>query len=149
MPSNAQAKGGSQNQPKPAASKNASIAPVTKAVKPTAASVQPVKSAEAKIAGKNAPQAAPLAGQTPPAATAPAQEFTEDVGNGISVNKKKQKRRQKEAARRAAEAPTQLAQDFANAAEGLNGYYDDSDYENTDQYEPQEGKHLYYTPDGD
>lgn len=97
-------------------------------------------------------------------AEAPHQDTPEDVGNSTGVNKKKQKRRQKEAARRAAEAPTQSTQDFANVAEStyqgypggvpaadfrrdLNGCYDDSDYEIPEQYEPQEGEHLYYTPD--
>jgi len=153
MPSDAQAKTGSKNQPKPSALKSA-----TKGIKPA----QPVKPPEStnavKPAGKTSPGTGPSPGQLPPL------EIPEDVGNTTGVNKKKQKRRQKEAARRAAEGTTQLARDFANVAEStyqdyvgeretaqarrdLNGYYDDSDYENPEQYEPREGEHLYYTPD--
>lgn len=171
MPANAQAKAGIRNQPKPAASKNATKTPAAKAVKPIAVPTQPLNPTEttnvSKPAGKISPHPMSLADSIPSTAPAPPQEFAEDVGNGIGINKKKQKRRQKEAARRAAEAPTQLAQDFANVADStyqgyggdqgsaeaageLNGYYDDSDYEvPLEQYDPQDGEHRYYIPGPD
>lgn len=80
------------------------------------------------------------------------------------VNKKKQKRRQKQAARLAAEHPSSKSnqsQEFVNngsleyrrkitefteESPHLNGYgHAASDYDEADQYEPAEGEDLYYT----
>ena len=80
------------------------------------------------------------------------------------VNKKKQKRRQKQAARLAAEHPSSKSspsQDFVNnrsfeykrinteftdESPQLNGYgHAASDYDDAEQYEPAEGEDLYYT----
>ncbi len=87
-------------------------------------------------------------------------------GTASSVNRKKQKRRQKQAARLATEqSQPGSAQTFAgngsnthhdhprgiSAAQSqvqANGYdYGASDYEDPEQYEPGEGEDLYYTDD--
>ncbi|KAL8733268.1 MAG: hypothetical protein Q9181_003663 [Wetmoreana brouardii] len=79
-----------------------------------------------------------------------------------TVNRKKQKRREKQAARAAAEqkmsVESRVAQPATNGAypdfayglaeppPTLNGFdYGASDYEGADQYEPAEGEDLYYT----
>ncbi|KAI4247872.1 MAG: hypothetical protein LQ352_006069 [Teloschistes flavicans] len=79
-----------------------------------------------------------------------------------TVNRKKQKRREKQAARIAAEqllpADTKAAKPATNGAypkfaygladppPAVNGFdYAPSDYEDADQYEPAEGEDLYYT----
>lgn len=87
------------------------------------------------------------------------------VDNGATgVNKKKQKRRQKQAARLAAEHPSSKlipSQDFVKnrnfeykrnvtefteESQHLNGYgHAASDYDDAEQYEPAEGEDLYYT----
>ncbi|KAL8671438.1 MAG: hypothetical protein Q9168_004067 [Polycauliona sp. 1 TL-2023] len=80
-----------------------------------------------------------------------------------SVNRKKQKRREKQAARMAEQKssntprPTQpavngayeqFAYGMADPPAALNGFdYGGSEYEDPDQYEPAEGEDLYYTDD--
>lgn len=77
------------------------------------------------------------------------------------VNKKKQKRRMKEAAKKAADADPlpqsdelgnnsyqEVAKqmDTQNGEGGANGYdYEASDYDDQDPYEPDEGEDMYYT----
>ena len=93
------------------------------------------------------------------------QESLDDTPGSSAVNKKKQKRRQKEAARKAAEqhamTGSQLAQEFANVADSAyqgsivkematsqtrgeaNGYdYMGSEYDDPEQYEPDDGEDV-------
>ncbi len=106
------------------------------------------------------------ADQLPPNAL---QDNADETSSGVGVNKKKQKRRQKEAARRAAEQPpmtgSQLAEKFANVADSAYqdivkemaaaqargesaGYdYGVSDYDDPEQYEPEQEDIVYYRDD--
>ena len=92
------------------------------------------------------------------------EESLDDVSGNSGVNKKKQKRRQKEAARKAAEqhatTNSEMAHEFANVADSAyqdivnemaaaqargeaNGYdYGGSDYEDPEQYEPDDGEDV-------
>ncbi len=167
MPSNAQTKtSGSKNQTKPSATKNVSKATGTKDIKNSAPHpdmTKPLETAKPnQLAGKAAPR---IASSAPAQSTVNiAQESLDDMPGSSGVNKKKQKRRQKEAARKAAEqhamTGSQLAQEFANVADSAyedivkemaaanargetNGYdYGGSDYEDPEQYEPDDGEDV-------
>ena len=167
MPSNAQTKtSGSKNQTKPSGTKNVSKAAGTKEIEASALPpdvMKPLESAKPnQLAGKAAPR---IASPGPAQSTNNTTEEPLDDTHGTSgVNKKKQKRRQKEAARKAAEqhamTGSQLAQEFANVADSAyqdivkemaaaqargeaNGYdYGGSDYDDPEQYEPDDGEDV-------
>lgn len=163
MPSNAQNRtSGSKNQNKLSVTKNVSKAASTKDSKMNASQPDVIKPLETtksnQLVGKVIPQiASPAPPQSPSNTT---QEPLDDTPVGSGVNKKKQKRRQKEAARKAAEQPAMLAQEFANVADSAyqdivkemaaaqargesNGYdYEGSDYDEPEQYEPDDGEDV-------
>lgn len=170
MPSNAHAKTSGPKNLKPPASKNASKAASAKDATPSYSQAHATKSPETPNTNKPAsktPPGAASAGQAPPMAKVPPQEGVDEANSSTGVNKKKQKRRQKEAARKAAGQPpmagSQLGQgptndsayeDIVNEmaavqAQGqANGFhYEGSDYEDPEQYEPEEGDNVYYTDD--
>lgn len=163
MPSNA--------RPRTAGSKKDTKSTTTK----PPSNIEPVKD------NKSSSQLSGVSDQStkPPAvsnAASSASQVNEDIhsANGVSagsstapthtVNRKKQKRREKQAARLVAEqqlaAESRAAQsaakppykDFAYGLNeppaAINGYdYGASDYDDADQYEPAEGEDLYYTDD--
>ncbi len=167
MPSNAPTKAsGSKNQTKLSATKHVSKAAGSKDMRNSAPSPDVMKPLETTksypLTGKATPQiTSPGPAQSTSNIAQESLEFTHSSGG---VNKKKQKRRQKEAARKAAEqhpmTDSQLAQEFANVAdnayqdivkemaaaqarEGANGYeYGGSDYDDPEQYEPDDGEDI-------
>ena len=167
MPTNAQMKASnSKNQTKPSATKNVLKAAVTKDIGENAPSPDFMRPPETtkphQLVGKMALQAA---SSGPAQSTGNvAQESLDFATSSGGVNKKKQKRRQKEAARKAAERHTmtgsQLAQEFASVADNAyqdivkemaaaqarvetNGYdCGGSDYDDPEQYEPDDGEHI-------
>ncbi len=170
MPSNVQTKtSGSKNQIKLSASKNASKASNTKDVQPIKTQGNPTKPGTATIPQQLGAKTSPVTVSTdqPPPSVLP--DNADETSSGVGVNKKKQKRRQKEAARKAAEQPpmtgSQLAQKFANVADSAyqdivkemaaaqlrgepNGYdYGGSDYDDPEQYEPEQEDVVYYRDD--
>jgi hypothetical protein len=167
MPSNVQTKtSGSKNQIKPSASKNGSKASNVKDFQPVRPQGNPMEPAAASNLQHLVAKTSPLTmstDQPPPSAL---HENADETSSGVGVNKKKQKRRQKEAARKAAEQPpmtgSRLAQKFANVADSAyqdivkemaaaqargesNGYdYGGSDYDDPEQYEPEQEDVIYY-----
>lgn len=167
MPSNAQTKtSGSKNQTKPLATKNVSKATGAKDIKTSAPPPDIMKPLETtkpnQLAGKATARISSLG---PAQSTSNINhELLDDAPGSSGVNKKKQKRRQKEAARKAAEqhamTGSQLAQEFANVADSAyqdivkemaaaqargeaNGYdYGGSDYDEPEQYEPDDGEDV-------
>ena len=167
MPSNAQTKTpSSKNQAKPSARKNVLKAAGTKDVGKNAHSPDFMKPSETTKSHQLLDTASPRMSSPGPAQTTSniAQEASDFTPSSSGVNKKKQKRRQKEAARKAAEQHTmtgsQLAQEFANVADSAyqdivkemaaaqargeaNGYdYGVSDYDDPEQYEPDDGEDI-------
>ena len=172
MPSNTDAKTSTpKGQPKSSTLKNAPKTTLTKDSKSINSQDIPKKAPEVdglkKLAGKAYQEPAPI--NIAPTTAKALQEIPENTGVSTGVNKKKQKRRQKEAARKAAGQPpmtgSQLAQQFANVADSAyqdivkemaaaqargeaNGYdYGPSDYDDPEQYEPDEAEDMYYTDD--
>ena len=168
MPSNAQNKtSGSKSQIKPSSTKNLSKAAGTKDIRNSAPSpdvVKPLETAKTpQLMGKASPQIT-SPGPVQSTSSNMTQESLDYAPGSSGVNKKKQKRRQKEAARKAAEQHTmtgsQLAQGFANVAdsayqnivkemaavqarEQANGFnYGGSDYDDPEQYEPDDGEDI-------
>ena len=170
MPSNAHAKTLGLKNSKPPASKNAPTATSAKDTMPvdtqTHATNPPEIMNPKKLLDKTA-LGVVSAGQALPMAKLPLREVIDEANSGTGVNKKKQKRRQKEAARKAAgqhpmagsqkgQGPINDSayQDIVNemaaaqAQEQANGFhYEGSDYGDPEQYEPEEGDHVYYTDD--
>jgi len=167
MPSNAQNKPlGPKNQNKPITQRNASRPATTKDANPTTAQTHSVKSQEPINIHNRPGKAAPVAAAADMSGSGPSHDIADEFSSGVGVNKKKQKRRQKEAARKAAEQPSmtapQIAQQFANVADSAyqnivkemaaaqaqgesNGYhYTGSDYNDPEQYEPEEEDVVYY-----
>lgn len=167
MPSNAQTKtSGSKNQIKPSAMKHVSKAASTKEIKNSALPPDVMKPLETKKPSQLAGKATPRVGSPGPAQSTSniTQEPLGDTPDSSGVNKKKQKRRQKEAARRAAEQHaimgSPFAQEFTNVADsayqdivkemaaaqarGEANYYDygGSDYDDPEQYEPDNGEDV-------
>ena len=164
MPSNAQSKtSGSKNQNKPSTSKNASRPAAAKDVKQTATPDKPSDTLnQPKALGKISTATATA---DPPAPKA-FNSNEDEASSGVVVNKKRQKRRQKDAARKAAEQSltggSQSAHQFANVADNAyqdivkgmvasqthgetNGlHYGTSDYDDPEQYEPEEDDSMYY-----
>lgn len=166
MPSNAQLKTpGSKSQSKPTAIKNVSKMGGTKDVKTSTTSPDLMRLQENTKLN-------PLAGKVTPRITTPGpaqstsnipQDRLDDTPGNV-VNKKKQKRRQKEAARKAAEqhamTGSQLTQDYQDVADSAyqdivkemaaaqaqgeaNGYhYGGSEYDDPEQYEPDDGEDV-------
>ena len=167
MPSNAHTKtSGSKNQTKPSATKSVSKAASPIDIKTDTHTPDVSKPLETtkntQLAGKVTPRiASPGPIQTTSSNTL---EALDDTRGSNGVNKKKQKRRQKEAARKAAEqhamTGSQLAQEFANVADSAyqeivkemaaaqvrgetNGYdYGGSEYDDPEQYEPDDGEDV-------
>lgn len=167
MPSNAQTKtSGSKNQTKPLATKNVSKATGAKDIKTSAPPPDIMKPLETTKPNQLAGKATARISSLGPAqsTTNINHELLDDAPGSSGVNKKKQKRRQKEAARKAAEqhamTGSQLAQEFANVADSAyqdivkemaaaqargeaNGYdYGGSDYDEPEQYEPDDGEDV-------
>lgn len=167
MPSNAQTKpSGSKKQTKLSATKNVSKAAGKKNIKMSVSPPDVMKSLETTKPNQLAGTATPRIASPGPAQPTSniTQEPVDDTPGSSGVNKKKQKRRQKEAARKAAEqhamTGSQLAQEFANVADSAyqdivkemaaaqargeaNGYdYGGSDYDDPDQYEPDDGEDV-------
>ncbi|KAL6718934.1 Stress response protein nst1 [Lecanora helva] len=164
MPSNAQGKTqGSKNQNKPSAPKYASTQSHSTQAPSKSASDNLVKSTNAANGQKPKTSSATVPADLPPSTVSP--NNIDEGNSGVGVNKKKQKRRQKEAARKAAEqqsvASPQLPQHFANVPDSRyqeivkgmaaaqtqvqpNGhYYGTSDYDDPDQYEPNDEGLMY------
>ena len=167
MPSSAQTKAsGSKSKTKPSATKNVSEAASTKDIRDSAPLLDVIKPLEATKTYRPSDKASlRIASPGPAQSTSKIiQESLEYTTGHSGVNKKKQKRRQKEAARKAAEqhamTGSQLAQEFANVADSAyqdivkemgaaqargeaNGYeYGVSDYDDPEQYEPDEGEDI-------
>ena len=167
MPSNAQTKAsGTKNEIKPSATKMVPKAAGMKGIRNTDSSpdvIKPLETTKAfQLTGKATPR---IASPGPAESTSNITQESLDYTPGNSgVNKKKQKRRQKEAARKAAGqhamTGSQLAQEFANVADSAyqdivkemaavqargeaNGFgYGGSDYDDPDQYEPDDGEDI-------
>lgn len=159
---------GSKNQSKPSASKNASKVSNIKDGQPIKPQGNPTKPAEATNPQQLITRTSPTTVSADQPRPSTLQDNADETSSGVGVNKKKQKRRQKEAARKAAEQPpmtgSQLAQRFANVADSAyqdivkemaaaqarepNGYgYGGSDYDDPDQYEPEQENVVYYRND--
>ena len=167
MPSNAHNKtSASKSQIKPSTTKNVPKAAGIKDIKNIAPSPDVIKPLEtpktSQLTGKASPR---IISPGPAQSTSNITQGSLDFAPGSSgVNKKKQKRRQKEAARKAAEqhamTGSQLAQEFANVADSAyqdivkemaaahargeaNGFhYGGSDYDDAEQYEPDDGEDI-------
>ena len=167
MPSSAQTKtSGSKSKTKPSATKDVSEAASTKDIKDSAPLPDVIKPLETTKSYRLSGKATPRIASPGPAQSASKimQESLDYTPGDSGVNKKKQKRRQKEAARKAAEqhamTGSQLAQEFASVADSAyqdivkemgaaqargqaNGYdYGGSDYDDPEQYEPDDGEDI-------
>ena len=167
MPSNAQTKTlGSKGQTKPSATKHIPKATGIKGIRNNAPPPDALKLLEtSKTSPLMAVPTPRIISPEPAQSTGnTVQESLDYAPGGSGVNKKKQKRRQKEAARKAAEqhamTGSQLEQEFASVADSAyqdivkemvtaetrgdtNGFdYGGSDYEDPEQYEPDEGENI-------
>ena len=172
MPSNAQNKtSGSKAQTKTATSKNTSRPTTTKDAKPILSQNKTTSVPEIADAQKTSGKATPVSASADSSGPRVSHDNVDETSSGVGVNRKKQKRRQKEAARKAADQPpmsgSELAQQFANVADsaykdivkgmaaartqaGSNGYHNaTSDYEDPEQYEPEEEEVIYYRDGAD
>ena len=178
MPSKSSARGSGPNNPtKPALAKaNGPAKPTTSTNTSVAQASSKLPATEISSGNTSTNNVPPSQDLSPSSAQPKSINGTEVEQTGVgapAVNRKKQKRREKQAARLAAAEPQNPAsvldqgQGYVDASDtpyqGLNyamsatqaqmnanGYdYGVSDYEEPDQYEPGEGEDLYYTDEDD
>lgn len=180
MPSKSSSRPSGPNNPTKTAPTKANGACKASAPGDTSSAPHSAKAMSNDVSSKKTPMNTGPASQHPSASEAQLQS-----GNGVgvqnaedgapTVNRKKQKRREKQAARLAATEPQNPASNFrqgqtysepmprelkdheleyaistTQAQYNTNGYdYGVSDYDDPDQYEPEEGEDLYYTDEDD
>lgn len=170
MPSNVQPKTiGSKNQNKSAASKSTLKYSNNLEINSTVPQTNAMKTTETTKSQQLAAKTSPTTESPNQAISNARQDPADENSSGVVVNRKKQKRRQKEAARRAADQPplsgSQFAHKYTNVEDGAyqdivkemavaqargepNGFnYGGSDYDDPEQYEPEQEGMAYFGND--